>query len=68
MNRKCDFNIFAIKEGRGVNKITLNELHGIFTTYEFRMKDIETSRNEETFKISNKEEEMSSRKDKTKPT
>jgi hypothetical protein len=43
--------IYAIDEGREIDKITLDEVHGIITTYEMRFPSIEPCGRESTFEV-----------------
>lgn len=68
MTYKYEYKISTIEEGREIDKLTLNELHGIFTTYETRMGDGDPYIKEATFKVAKKVKDGSPKKYKVETT
>lgn len=62
MTTKYDAKISAIEEGREIDKITLDEVHGIITTYEMRIQSDKSSKREAAFKIVKKDKDESNKK------
>lgn len=50
---RFDSKIFAIEERSDLDTITMDELHGILTSYEMRTEQEDTSGKEAAFKASN---------------
>ena len=51
---RFDSKVSALEERQYLDKLSMDELHGILTTYEMRTKKENPSRKEETFKVSKK--------------
>jgi hypothetical protein len=49
-----DSKVFFIDEMKDLDKLTIDELHGILTTYEMKTEKEKSSKREESFKASNK--------------
>ena len=49
-----DSKVSALEERKDMDKLSMDELHGILTTYEMRTKQEKPSRKEETFKVTKK--------------
>ena len=49
-----DSKVSALEERKYLDKLSMDELHGILTTYEMRIEQEKPSRKEETFKVSKK--------------
>lgn len=62
MSFKYEPKISIVEEAKDIDKLTLDELHGIFTTYEMNMGNAEPSKKETTFKAAKKEKSKSPKK------
>ena len=51
---RFDFKVSSLEERKDLDKLSMDELHGILTAYEMRTKQGKPSRNEEAFKVSKK--------------
>ena len=51
---RFDSKVSALEERQDLDKLSMDELHGILTTYEMRTKQEKPSRKEEAFKVSKK--------------
>jgi hypothetical protein len=51
---RFDPNIYSLEERSDLATLSMDELHGILTTYEMTTKHETPSKKEETFKVSNK--------------
>ena len=51
---RFDSKVSSIEERQDLEKLSMDELHGILTTYEMRIEQEKTSRKEATFKVSKK--------------
>jgi hypothetical protein len=49
---RIDAKVFIIEEMKDLESLTMDELHGILTTYEIRTKKEKSTPNEEAFKAS----------------
>ena len=49
-----DSKVSTLEERKDLDKLSMDELHGILTTYEMRTKQENPSRKEEAFKVSKK--------------
>ena len=52
---RFDSKVSALEERKDLDRLSMDELHGILTTYEIKTKKEKPSKREETFKDSNKE-------------
>ena len=51
---RFDSKVLALEERKDLDKLSMDELHGILTTYEMRTKQEKQSKKEATFKASKK--------------
>jgi hypothetical protein len=51
---RFDAKIFTIEEMKDMEKLMMDELHGVITTYEMRIEKKNIAHKEESFKASNK--------------
>lgn len=65
MTTKYDAMNSAIKEGGEIDKLTLDEVHGMIIAYEMIIPSVESSRREDAFKVVKKEKDEANKKENT---